>query len=53
VPFNKNALIVNTGLELLEFLSKGNLKQQIIEFYGTKVRDFLFLFSLSLLMTLK
>jgi hypothetical protein len=37
----------------LEFLSAENLKQLITEFYGTKVRDFLFLFSLNLLMTLK
>ena len=42
VPFNKKALVVNTG-RALEFLSNGKFKATITEYYGTKVRDFLFL----------
>jgi len=52
VPFNKNALVVNTGLAL-EHLSKGKLKPQIIEFSGIKQKECLFLSFLNLRMILK
>ena len=52
VPFNKKALIINTGLAL-EYLSKGKFKATIIECCGIKVRDYLSPFFLNHLSTLK
>ena len=52
VPFNKNALVVNTG-RALEYLSKGKFKATIIGFCGIKVKGSLFLFSLNLHMISK
>ena len=43
VPFNKKALVVNTG-RALEFLSKGKFKATNHRVCGIKVRDSLFLF---------
>ena len=52
VPFNRKALVVNTG-RALEFLSKGKFKATNHEFFGIKQKECLYLSFLSLHMILK
>ena len=52
VPFNKNSLVVNTGLAL-EYLSKGKFKATNHRVLWNKKKECLFLFSLNLLMISK